>query len=196
MAVFTPGGLCVGAVMWTEGQNAAITVWGDNDQTQEVDGIKAGEKMGYRVWQQATDTEYNEMTVTYAQGDGNYSANGIYVVSALSFVVTGVEERGHTAMPGNFVLHQSFPNPLRASAFRPAATIRYELRDQARIKLTVFDLLGREVRTLASGFVSAGNFEALWDGKDDAGRVVPSGEYLYRLETDGLVLNRKLTLLR
>jgi flagellar hook assembly protein FlgD len=80
--------------------------------------------------------------------------------------------------------------------FHPAATIRYELRKRARIKLTVFDLLGREVRTLATGLVPAGNFEALWDGEDNAGRVVPSGEYLYRLETDGLVLNRKLTLLQ
>jgi hypothetical protein len=107
-----------------------------------------------------------------------------------------VLERGGSETPKNFVLHQSFPNPLRASTLHAATLIRYELRERSHIKLTVFDLLGREVRTLANEFRPAGAHEVFWDGRDEAGRVAPSGEYFYRLETDGMVLTRKLALLQ
>src|ERR1041385_8984421 len=86
IGVFTPDGLCVGAVVWS-GANAVITVWGDNDQTPEIDGMRGGEQIFYRVWQQSTNTEYISVNVTYLQGDGMYSGNAIYILSSLSAVV-------------------------------------------------------------------------------------------------------------
>jgi hypothetical protein len=85
IGAFTPAGLCVGAVVWS-GTNVALTVWGDNDLTPAVDGIAGGEQISYRVWDQSTNTEYTSVSVSYSQGNGNYSANGIYVLSSLSAV--------------------------------------------------------------------------------------------------------------
>lgn len=84
IGVFTPDGLCVGAAVWTAGGSTAITVWGDNDQTPAVDGMRAGEQMMLCVWRQATNTAYSEVTITYSLGDGRYAANGINAVTALT----------------------------------------------------------------------------------------------------------------
>lgn len=84
IGVFTPDGLCVGAAVWTAGASAAITVWGDNDQTPAVDGIRAGEQMSFCVWRRATNTAYSEVNLTYSLGDGRYSVNGIFAVSSLT----------------------------------------------------------------------------------------------------------------
>lgn len=83
IGAFTPEGLCVGAAVWN-GANSAITVWGDNDQTQTVDGIKSGEQIHYRVWKKSTNVEYANVAVTYSQGDGIYAADKIFVLSTLT----------------------------------------------------------------------------------------------------------------
>ncbi|HWP82728.1 MAG TPA: fibronectin type III domain-containing protein [Bacteroidota bacterium] len=83
IGAFTPLGLCVGAIAWNE-VNGAITVWGDNDQTPEVDGIQGGERIHYRVWKRSTNTEFAGVSVTYSRGDGTYTPNGLYVLSSLN----------------------------------------------------------------------------------------------------------------
>lgn len=86
IGTFTPGGLCVGAVVWA-GANTAITVWGDNDQTPAVDGIAAGQTMSFRIWRQSTNTEFPaDASVNETppfQSTLNYSANGLYQLASL-----------------------------------------------------------------------------------------------------------------
>jgi hypothetical protein len=81
IGVFTPGGLCVGADVWT-GSNIAITVWEDDDETTAVDGIQPGEQMQFRVWRKSTNTEYPAQ-VTYTKGTSTYAAKGIYKLGSL-----------------------------------------------------------------------------------------------------------------
>ncbi|MBI4546678.1 MAG: T9SS type A sorting domain-containing protein [Ignavibacteriae bacterium] len=85
IGVFTPSGLCVGAVVWT-GSSNALTVWGDNEQTPDTDGIHSGEQMFYRVWQRSINTEYPDVNFTYSQGDSIYIDNGIFVLSSLTAI--------------------------------------------------------------------------------------------------------------
>lgn len=80
LGVFTPAGLCCGWSQWTS-QNTAITAWGDDDQTTETDGLKTGEKINYRVYRESTGKEWQEVTVGYSQGSGNYSANSFMVLN-------------------------------------------------------------------------------------------------------------------
>jgi len=83
IGAFTPAGLCVGAVVWQNNTNAGLTVWGNNDQTPEIDGLQPGETIHYRFWKQSTDTEYPNVNVTYFQGSGNYSVNCYFIVSSI-----------------------------------------------------------------------------------------------------------------
>ena len=79
-------------------------------------------------------------------------------------------------------LAQNVPNP-----FNLRTTIRYDLPEAGVVRLAVFDLAGRLVRTLVDESRPHGSFEAVWDGRDASGRDVGSGTYLARLECGGRV---------
>lgn len=91
------------------------------------------------------------------------------------------------------VLLANYPNP-----FSRATAIRFRVPDggPARVRLTVFDLSGRVVRTLLDGERPPGVQETDWDGRDAVGREVSSGIYLYRLQVAGTDRTRKMILIR
>jgi choice-of-anchor B domain-containing protein len=93
--------------------------------------------------------------------------------------------------PARFVLNQNHPNP-----FNPTTTISYDLNDAAYVTLTVFDGLGRPVRTLVNGAQTAGPQSVRWDGRDDAGQPVTSGVYFYRLRAGGESSSRRMVFLK
>ncbi len=85
------------------------------------------------------------------------------------------------------------PNP-----FNPRATIVFAAPQDRPLAVEVFDAAGRRLRTLASTPLGDGRHEAVWDGRDDAGRDLPSGAYLVRVDDGSGALSpaRKMTLLR
>jgi hypothetical protein len=99
IGVFTPDGLCVGATAWEVNKNAAIVVWGDNDQTAEVDGMRASELMQFCVWRKSTNTGYGDVTATLSSGDGRYAANGIYILASLAANAAGAPIAPKLASP-------------------------------------------------------------------------------------------------
>ena len=91
-----------------------------------------------------------------------------------------------------FGLHGAAPNP-----FNPSTTIAFDLPAAAPVSLTIYDASGRLVRKLLnSGPGLAGRNEAVWNGRDDTGRQVSSGVYLYRLETTGHSGRGRMTLVK
>jgi hypothetical protein len=88
-------------------------------------------------------------------------------------------------------LSVAVPNP-----FNPQTTIRYTMKKGGAAEIIVFDVLGRRVRTLVSGFVPPGSHEVAWNGRDDSGRPVASGVYLYLLRTGGFAETKKMVLLK
>lgn len=83
------------------------------------------------------------------------------------------------------------PNP-----FNPMTRVRFELEMAEQIKVAIFDLSGRHIRTLVDGNLGAGPHERVWDGKDDHGRQAPSGAYYVRLVTRNRVDHHKMMLLK
>jgi fibronectin type 3 domain-containing protein len=97
-----------------------------------------------------------------------------------------------TILPSSFVLEANFPNP-----FNPSTSIEYALPVASPVVLSVYDLLGQQIRVLVSdGNQKAGYHSMTWDGRDDNGRVVGSGLYLYRLRAGNFTQVRKMTLLK
>jgi subtilisin-like proprotein convertase family protein len=94
------------------------------------------------------------------------------------------------AVPGVTLL-PNVPNP-----FNPRTDIRFELGAGGRTRLTIFDARGMLVRRLVDAHLDPGPHVRTWDGRDDAGRAVPSGTYLYRLERGDAVQARKMLLMR
>lgn len=91
----------------------------------------------------------------------------------------------------SFELSKNFPNP-----FNPTTTITYRLLRDTDVDLSVFNLMGQKVRTLVNGRVAGGNHVVVWDGKNDEGRVVSTGVYLYRLQSGRQSVTRKMMLLK
>ena len=81
IGVFSPGGLCVGAGVWT-GSNISIIVWGDDDQTAGVDGIRRGEQLQFRVWRKLENIEY-AACARDSLGISTYIKNYIYHLRSL-----------------------------------------------------------------------------------------------------------------
>ena len=93
------------------------------------------------------------------------------------------------ARPAQYRLDDSYPNP-----FNPAVVLPLDLAtDAAQMSLTVYDVLGRRVRQLWQGPLGAGSHRFSWDGRDEAGKAVAAGVYLYRVEVDGQKEAKKTT---
>lgn len=102
---------------------------------------------------------------------------------------TAVEEEG--PQPIAFALNENFPNPFNAQT-----TIDFSLPRAGAARLTVFNAAGQPIRRLAEGRLGAGAHRVVWDGRDDGGRLVGSGVYLYRLEAGEKRQTRRLVLLK
>ncbi len=85
IGVFRPSGLCVGAARWNIDTNCAITVWGDNGQTNDTDGIRPGELLMFRVWSASQSLEASA-TVTYLKGGPGYEIDGIAIAASFSAI--------------------------------------------------------------------------------------------------------------
>lgn len=85
----------------------------------------------------------------------------------------------------------NWPNP-----FNPLTRLRFVLPARDRVRLAIYAVDGTRVRTLLAGELPAGAHETTWDGRDERGASAASGVYIYRLETSGGALSRRLTLLK
>ena len=125
----------------------------------------------------------NTATITGAESDA-LSGNNDASVAIDVGVATAVAEAGE--MPEAFVLDQNYPNP-----FNPITTIRYAVPQLSRVRLSVFDVLGRRVAVLVDEQKAAGRYEVRFDA-----RGLPSGAYVYQMRSDGFTQTRKLILLK
>lgn len=109
-----------------------------------------------------------------------------------SFASTGyVAVTDDVQIPVFNSLGQNYPNP-----FNPNTTISYSLKGDTAVKLEVYNLKGQKVRTLCSAPRKAGTYTAVWDGKDESGKSVGSGVYLYRLRANNETIQRRMLLLK
>lgn len=95
------------------------------------------------------------------------------------------------ALPIKFSLEQNYPNP-----FNPETKIKFAIPIDSKIKLAVYNILGEEVKTLTNNFMKAGYHEIIWNGYDENGNLLPSGIYVYRLESEKYTASRKMILIK
>jgi hypothetical protein len=96
-----------------------------------------------------------------------------------------------TYLPNQFKLLQNFPNP-----FNPQTTIRYHLPENIFVIITIYDLLGRQVKTLVNQVQNTGFNSIQWNATNDYGEPVSAGIYLYQIQAGTFYQTRKMALLR
>ena len=94
-------------------------------------------------------------------------------------------------LPDEFALHQNYPNP-----FNPVTTLRYDLPENAMINITIYDMLGRQVKTLINQTQDAGYRSVIWDSTNDYGKPVSAGIYLYQIQAGEYMQTKKMVLLK
>lgn len=105
--------------------------------------------------------------------------------------VNSIRNIRNVGLSENYHLYQNYPNP-----FNPLTNLRFQIADFEFIELSIFDITGRRVRTLVKSKMAPGNYTYQWNGRDDAGREVASGVYIYRLKAQDQIFSRKMLLLR
>jgi hypothetical protein len=138
------------------------------------------------------DTQEVIAALTIAQGADRFASlaalkeQAALVRSAFYDRVTSVEGADDNPLPSGYSLSTNYPNP-----FNPTTVIRYRLPVAGHVRLTVHDLLGREVAVAVDGRVDAGTHEVRFDATSLA-----SGIYLYTLKAGGFVRTRTMVVLR
>lgn len=167
-------------VGYTQAQSGAAGISNEND---------------LKLFRWNTDNESWQQMATTVDAAGNTASAVATKFSTWALAgssPTGIEEdRAAAGSPQSFSLKQNAPNP-----FNPATTIRYTLAEAGPVRLAVYNIQGRAVRTLVDRVQHAGTYEVVWDGRTDLGQRAGSGVYLYRLIAGEQVRTRKMTLLK
>ncbi len=122
---------------------------------------------------------YDRATIFAVQGNGVYKSNFTYNNPI------GIEKISST-VPVNFSLSQNYPNP-----FNPETNIQFEIPKSSSVKLTIYNLIGKEIVTLINEELNPGIYKTNWNAEN-----YPSGVYFYKLETENFSLSKKMILLK
>ena len=95
------------------------------------------------------------------------------------------------SIPDKFQLHHNYPNP-----FNPITNISYELSNPSRVTITIYDLKGREVKTIVNEWKQPGYYSTVWNSTDDRNNPVSSGIYFYRMKTNTFHKTLKMLLIK
>lgn len=95
------------------------------------------------------------------------------------------------ALPEEFALDQNYPNP-----FNPTTTIGYSIKNQGHVQLNIYNIRGQLIRQLVNEIQFAGHYDIVWNGKDENGIRVPSGTYVYVLQTEAFKDSKKMVLMK
>ncbi len=134
-------------------------------------------------------------------GSRRYVATVTDEAAADHFLLTAVHPLGVTSEPGETQIAGTIGTRLALYAARPnpapgSTTIGFSLPRNTEVRLRVYDVAGRLVRTLVDGPVGAGEGVKIWDGRDNSGLPAAGGVYFYRLETGAQTLTQKMILVR
>ena len=105
-------------------------------------------------------------------------------------LVTSIETSSNST-PRKFCLMQNYPNP-----FNPSTTIQYQLPKNGMVILEVYNHIGQRVVTLVNQNQTAGIHQQFWDGRNDMGKIVPTGVYFYQLRSGDFSATRKMLLMQ
>ena len=106
-------------------------------------------------------------------------------------IASGRQTLDIVAIPDAFALHQNYPNP-----FNPTTQINYDIPEDGFAEMIIYDLMGREVKTLVKRSLSTGYYTQTWNGKNNRGQLVGAGLYFCQMRAKGFTKTVKMLLLK
>jgi hypothetical protein len=155
---------------------------------------------GDSTWSVLNSLLISGFGTTAQSHDYNYNDKNILAGTTYQYRLRQLDNDGEvhysnvveiTTAPSDYALAQNYPNP-----FSSSTQISYTLPSSGNIVLKIYDMLGREIKTLVDDYQSAQTYSMTWDGRSNGGTDVPSGAYLYKLTVNGHTFTKTLTLIR
>ena len=106
-------------------------------------------------------------------------------------LVVGTLSIDEDLVPDVFALHQNYPNP-----FNPTTQIRYDLPEDQFVSVTIYDVMGRKIRSLVNISQAAGYHTIRWDARNDMGEGISAGMYIYTIQAGEFRSTKKMILLK
>ena len=156
-------------------------------QTQlgsDIDGEAAGDFFGNSV---SMNSAGDRVAIGAERNDGTASDAGHVRVYSLTELFIDSQQ----LLPDKFTLDQNYPNP-----FNPITTLSYELPENGLVNITIYDMVGRQVKTLVNQRQDAGYKSLIWDATNDYGKPVSAGIYLYQIQAGEYMQTKKMVLLK
>ncbi|MAV65213.1 MAG: hypothetical protein CMG00_08500 [Candidatus Marinimicrobia bacterium] len=159
----------------------AFAAWGSYDKYGvSLPGYEAGDAIELRLYSMSEGREL------YVSTDLDGSSYGMSPLTSGRATVMLAD-----AIPVAYELMQNYPNP-----FNPSTTIGFAVPNASDVTLNVYDLTGRLITNLVSGYMEEGAHEVVWNGMDASGATVSAGVYFYTLESKDMVMTKKMILMK
>ena len=164
-----------GLVNWTNQGSAAICI----------------DESPYLVWDD-WEANHRDLYISDINGQVVYKESvSSGIPSDIVDIISGYLNVQEEILPNKFLLKQNYPNP-----FNGLTTIDYSIPSASNILFKIYDMNGKEIRTLHNGYHNSGSATKIWDGKDKNSQLVASGIYFYSIVSGQNSLVKKLTLVK
>ena len=130
----------------------------------------------------------NSYGSTIAGHGENLGGTMMYTALDINF---GPDNNDPNLIAPSAALEQNYPNP-----FNPTTTIKYQIKNTGHVQIEVFNVKGQKVATLVNREQSAGDYQVVWNGQNDAKKSVPSGVYFYKMKSGDYSVSKKMILLK
>ncbi len=170
------GTICGEFVVTTPGRFGFMPIYRDDPSTSMDEGARPGESISLyfndlKLPKQITWTSFGDL-IDIAP-----------LITSLNCTLQDI--------PDKFDLSHNYPNP-----FNPQTTIKFQLPQREYVTLKIYNMLGQEVRTLKEEDMEPGYYHIIWDGRDNHGKVVSNGIYLFQLKAGDYQNTKKMIMLK
>ena len=146
----------------------------------EIDGYSIGDKIELRLWSNKLKKELR----IDSEFDSPYF--GVDQISTGTIDIIEMD-----AVPDQYLLGQNFPNP-----FNPSTQIEFAVPEETYINLSVYDIMGRHVKTLVDGKINIGYHQLVWDGTNSENNKVSASLYIYVLKNNKVTITKKMIMMK
>ena len=175
IAAYTESGLLVGSVTYT-GESTALTVWGDDITTDEVEGLVEGEAISFELWRKSEDRIESLDVRDWVEGDNVYTVNGIAIAGNITSSVSVM----------GYELYPNVPNPFGAKT-----SISFFAPQDGNVKVGIYDMLGNLVEEVTNEDYKSGMYMLEFSSED-----VAPGTYFIRMTAAGFNVTNTMNIIK
>ena len=177
IAAYDESGRLIGSTSFN-GENIALTVWGDDLTTTAKDGLAIGEKVTFKLWNSNMNTESILVVTKWDAGSDVYTIDGISIAS--NIIVSGATSADA------YKLYQNVPNP-----FNGTTTVKFYVPESTEVTIGVYNMLGEYVAEVTNDIFNVGKHEVTFDAND-----LGQGTYFVRMTTDSFTATKNMNFVK